>query len=146
MDASSLRTALRTQPLTRGYFKDVVPADLVPSKPFQQGIYIVNTHEQHAPGEHWVTIEYDRGTTIYFDPMGFPPHPTILFHLRKTGINGAIVFNPKRYQGIRSTCGLYCLYQILTRISSAHSLNVFADDLEFNDRMVYILTKHYFPL
>jgi hypothetical protein len=146
MDGSTLRRALTIQPLTSQYFRDVIPADLLPSKSEQRGIYIVNTHEHHQPGEHWVTIDFGDDSIYYFDPLGLPPHPTILRHLRKSGVRSCIPYNDRRFQGMRNTCGLYCLYQILCTVSSLHNMSVFNDDLDFNDRLVHKLTSNCFSL
>jgi len=146
MQSGTMREALEKQPLTRDFFKDVVAADMLPEKEEQCGIYVVNTHPHQKPGEHWVTIEYASDHVKYFDPTGNPPHETITHYLKKTKARPTIVYSAVRRQGIRATCGLYCMYQILTRTSAQHSLDVFSTDYEFNDRLVYKLVHTYFDL
>lgn len=146
MYASTIKTALQTNPLTQHAFRNVVPADLIPNKKEQRGIYVVNTQPRHKPGEHWVTLEYHPHYTYYFDPYGLPPTPTILHHLRKTKAKRPFLYSRVRRQGRRRTCGLYCIYHTLTRTTKRYSMNIFNTDLDFNDRLVHALVHQLFPI
>ena len=148
MDANTIRTSLRRQPLTRKYFQDVIGADELPNVKNQKGIYVVNTHPINLPGEHWVTIEYLDTTVVYYDPLGLSTHPTILKHLRKSGAlkKRQLIHNTTRFQGQRLSCGLYCIYNILSRCSRRHSMRVFSNDLDFNDRLVYKIVRQHFDV
>ena len=148
METTTIKRALLLQPLTRHYFRDVRPADLLPPKKYQEGIYVVNTHPNRLQGEHWVTVEYTDTHVIYFDPLGLPPHPTILSNLRKSKAlqKKTLIHHTTRRQGERHTCGLYCIYHILTRTTTQHTMDVFNTDLDFNDRLVYRLVHTYFKL
>ena len=84
MYATTIKTALNTQPLTYNIFRDVVSADRVPGRKNQWGVYVVNSQPSYNPGEHWFTIAYDPEYMYYFDPYGLPPTKTILQHLEKT--------------------------------------------------------------
>ena len=146
MFASTIKTALNTQPLTNNVFRDVVPVDGIPGRKNQWGIYVVNTQPSYNPGEHWITIEYDPEYTYYFDPYGIPPTKTILQHLEKTRAKKPILYSNVRRQGRRQTCGHYCIYHTLTRTTHLYSMNVFSDDLDVNDRIVYKLVHQLFKI
>ena len=146
MYASTIRTALNTHPLTADTFRDVISADQLPTRTDQRGIYVVNTQPERNPGEHWVTVEYDPTSLYYFDPMGLPPHPTILLHLKRTKAlrNRSLDHNNVRRQGYRQTCGLYCIYHTLTRTTDRYTMDIFNTDLDFNDRIVHNLVSELF--
>ena len=62
-------------------------------------------------------------------------------------LNGKKLYHyKKRCQGMRQTCALYCIYHILTRTSAQHSMDIFKDDLDFNDRLVLKLVSSYFNI
>ena len=146
MDANEIRTALATHQLTKQIFKDVLAANQLPTKPNQRGIYVVNTHPKHMPGEHWITLEYTPTTIYYFDSYGLPTHPRVKQELHNTkALEGkTLLYHGTRLQGIRQTCGLYCIYQILTRSTNNHTLDIFNTDLETNDRIVYHIVHQMF--
>ncbi len=146
MYAHQVRKALREHPITRQQFRDVRPADRLPKRHNQHGIYVVNTQPAWMHGEHWTTVEYGPTHVYYFDPYGGPPHPTIMKHLLGTGaLKGKKLFYfPRRLQGYRNTCGLYCIYHTLTRSTNQYSLDIFNTDLAFNDRLVHNLVTKMF--
>lgn len=146
MYASTIKTALNAQPLTNKVFRDVVPADRIPGRKNQWGIYVVNTQPSYNQGEHWITIEYAPEYTYYFDPYGLPPTKTILRHLEKTRTKKPILYSNVRIQGQRQTCGYYSIYHTLTRTTHLYSMNVFSNDLDVNDRIVYKLVHQLFKI
>lgn len=106
MRSESIREALRGHYVTRQYFKDVYPYDLLPH--LQPGkAYVVNSHSHLEEGEHWMAVYrgYD-GTVRFMDSYGQSP-PSFLrkYRVTHTGI---------RYQGVQPTCGLYCLLFVLS--------------------------------
>ena len=146
--AGTIERALSRNPMTRHYFRDVVPANQLPAKRDQHGIYVVNTHPDHMPGEHWVTVEYGPTYVSYFDSYGQTPHPRIKKELLRTGaLRGKkLLYSLKRLQGYRHTCGLYCIYHVLSRTSGQHTMNIFNTDLDFNDRLVHKLVSQRFDV
>ena len=147
MYARTIRRALKDNPLTRQIFIDVRAADRLPYKANEQhGIYVVNTHPNHMPGEHWTAVEYTPTHVSYFDPYGEPPHPLILKHLRVTNAlrRKPIFYTAKRIQGYRQTCGYYCIFYVLTRSDEQYTMNIFNSDLDFNDRLVKQLVSQRF--
>ena len=107
----------------------------------QQGVYVVNTHTDREPGEHWVVLFFQRDSLYYFDSYGLPLHPNIAAHLQT---RKRIFYNPTRLQGSRATCGNYCLYHVLSLVHPYHSLNTFGPNLAANDKLVLHLTGHFF--
>ena len=148
MDEHQLRTALATHPLTRHIFRDVVAANHLPSPAHQRGVYVVNTHPHDLPGEHWVALHYTPRSLTYFDSYGLPTHPRILRHLRHTdALRGRKLFyHGTRLQGVRQTCGLYCIYYVLTLCIDNHTMDMFNTDLDANDRIVHTLVRRMFLL
>ena len=78
--------------------------------------YLINTGEQHGPGEHWVAVfleNSERGE--YFDSYGTPPLEPIYQRLRGWGYPD-VLYSTKMLQGPWSTaCGLYAYYYIVSR-------------------------------
>lgn len=148
MYARTIRRALSKNPHTKTLFQNIVAANRLPRKRSQRGIYVVNTHPGHLPGEHWTTVEYGPTHVYYFDPYGYPPHPRIMKYLRLTGaVQGKKLFySPQRVQGYRATCGLHCIYHTLTRSTTRYAMNVFNTDLDFNDRLVRRLVMRLFDV
>ena len=140
MNSSQLHTALANHRLTAQIYKDVRPADRLPKN--QLRAFVINTHPSHLPGEHWVVLLYTDRNTTYFDPYGLQPPNIIGNQLTEHKLS----VNTTRFQGSRNTCGLYCMYYILTTISPNHSMDIFADDLDFNDRLVHKLVYSMFHL
>ncbi len=142
MKGSTLHLALSGHRLTRPLFKGVKAANRVPTEPQrQQGVYVVNTHTDREPGEHWVVLFFQRDSLYYFDSYGLPLHPNIAAHLQT---RKRIFYNPTRLQGNRATCGNYCLYHVLSLVHPYHSMNTFGSNLAANDRLVLHLTGHFF--
>ena len=140
MYAATIKKALNTHE-TQHFFRDVRSADQLPPQN-RHGVYVVNTHPQNKPGEHWVSVEYTPTHIYYFDPYGLPPHPNIWKQLKRT--TRPIIYNNIRRQGLRKTCGFYCIYHTLTRSSPQYTMDIFNTDYDFNDRLVYILVTQKF--
>lgn len=145
MNVSTLKKGLSSHRHTKLIFKDVVAANRLPTKNDSWGAYVVNTHPLHRKGEHWVVLKYTPQAVYYMDPYGLPPHPLIKKHLRKVLPRIPLYYREQRLQGPYPTCGLYCMYYILTLVSH-HTLDVFADNYIFNDRLVRRLVRSEFVL
>lgn len=96
--------------------------------------YVVNTEPSHLNGKHWVVVYYVGNRIVFFDSLGQPPLGNILLRLPADKL---LQWNPRHLQGSRPFCGQYCLYFILTLVSSQHSMAVFSDFCESNDAIVY---------
>ena len=140
MNSSQIHKALANHRLTAQVYRDVRPADRLPQN--QTGAFVINTHPSHMPGEHWVVLMYTDKNTTYFDPYGLQPPDLIGTQLTEQ----PLLINTTRFQGSRNTCGLYCIYYILTVISPNHTMDIFADDLDFNDRLIHKLVHSMFDL
>ena len=142
MYSGQLRRALIRHPLTRAYYFGVFARNTVPPIPFYRDVaFIVNTDPLHKPGQHWVAFFVTSDTVYYFDPYGRKPRGfDEIFNSR----NNRLYFN-KRIQGNGRTCGHYCLYFILSMVSS-ETLNVFSSDLNSNDRYVRRFISENFAL
>ena len=143
MQSSQLTEALTKNLITAPVFAGVVPSDHIPTAfpaPHEQErLYIVNTHPSHKPGEHWVALFFSPGGVLYyFDSYGSQS-------TRRLDLQRFKRVSPwkRRLQGLEQTCGLYCLCFALS-VVGALDLNVFGDDLFFNDRLVRKLARERF--
>ena len=108
---------MMSNPHTYPIFGGIYPRDRLPStlrnKPL--GI-IVNTHKAHQPGQHWVAFYLDRqGHMTYFDSYGLPPtHQEFIQFIKRH--SPSYTYNVKRVQGYDTTCGMYCLYFLLSMV------------------------------
>ena len=150
MNTGQLDHALRTNRLTSKLFRGVVAADRLPLLTEQRGTYVVNTDPHHLPGKHWVALHFTRDRTLYFDPMGAPIPKHLRDQLRTTGTFRKTTLHhvlSRRIQGLRHTCGFYCAYYVLCLAEPRHyTMDIFTDDLDFNDRVVCNLFVSMFPI
>jgi hypothetical protein len=145
MNTHQIARALETNQLTKRLFKNVVSCDRLPPPAEQDGAYVVNTHPSHLPGEHWVVLYYEPTRVTYFDSYGQPP-PKLLREYLKTTKTKTLYYNQNRIQGFRPACGYYCIYYVLTLTSKDYTMDIFKDNLDFNDRYVRMLVRRLFPL
>ena len=143
MNGTHISRALAANPLTANFFKGVRAADDIPRSD-TLGAFVVNTDPAHKPGQHWVVLINTPTSVTYFDPYGIPPPEIIRTRLVKT--SKTLLYNRKRFQGLRNTCGYYCMYFILAETSQNHTMDIFSDCYDFNDRLVYIRVQTLFNL
>jgi hypothetical protein len=143
MNTSSLCSALQTHPMTRDTFIGVFPRDLAPP-PDRHGLgsMIINTHDSHLPGQHWIAVFITKTHVHYHDSYGLPPD--ILNILPILRGSRPVTFDTKRLQGHSDACGYYCLYFILSQLDSRISMSVFSDDFLANDRLVKLRVEREF--
>ena len=146
LHTTQLLRALKSNPLTRPAFADVVPADKaplkVPPKNQRQRTYIINTHPSTKPGEHWVGLHFaPRGEVFYFDSYGSSNKGLLYRKLLKAFPQ--MRSWPRRLQGSDVTCGYYCACFVLG-VAKHFNFDVFGRDLEANDRLVRKLTRKLF--
>jgi len=148
MNGSQIYHALKTNPVTSTVFRDVRAANRLPAGDEQWGAYVVNTDPDTLPGQHWVVLYYTRTTIHYFDSFGMEPTEIIQENLEKTkALRGKCLrVHRRRIQGYRNFCGLYCIYYILSLVSESHTLDIFNDHLDFNDRLVFGTVSNLFPV
>ena len=150
MNTGQLEHALRTNQLTSKLFRAVVAADRLPTSANQQGSYVVNTDPHYLPGQHWVVLHFTSSHVVYFDPMGAPIAKHLLDRLRSSGTFSEKMLQhvvTRRIQGLRHTCGFYCAYYILCLANpELYKLDIFSDNLDFNDRLVCNLFLRMFPI
>ena len=150
MNTGQLEHALRTNQLTSKLFRAVVAADRLPTSVNQRGAYVVNTDPHYLPGQHWVVLHFTSDHVVYFDPMGTPIAKHVLDQLRSSGTFSEKTLQhvvTRRIQGLRHTCGFYCAYYILCLANPGlYKLDIFSDNLDFNDRLVCNLFIRMFPI
>ena len=150
MNTGQLEHALRTNQLTSKLFRAVVAADRLPTSVNQQGSYVVNTDPHYLPRQHWVVLHFMSSHIVYFDPMGTPIAKHLLDQLRSSGTFSEKTLRhvvTRRIQGLRHTCGFYCAYYILCLANpEQYKLDIFSDNLDFNDRLVCNLFLRMFPI
>ena len=92
----------------RGVFPlNNLPRDLrTPPPPHR---FIVNTHTDNLPGEHWLAVSYEKtGPILVFDTMGFYYPLKLAKYLAK--FRRKLLFNKIAYQKPGSKqCGQWCL-------------------------------------
>ena len=70
--------------------------------------FIVNTHSEELPGEHWIAVNVTDLQIQIFDPFGKYYPITLINKLTKS--RKRVIFNKTRYQSYSSNyCGLHCL-------------------------------------
>lgn len=147
MNTEQIEHALSTNRRTKGLFQAVIPCDQLPQPNQQRGAYVVNTDPAHLPGEHWTTLHYQPTKITYFDSYGLPPPKRLLEQLKKTqALRGKTLhYSPVRIQGFRAACGYYCIYYVLTLTTEDYTMDIFKDNLDFNDKYVRTLVRRLFP-
>lgn len=112
MYSNAIEKIARKKLKIRG-FRGVFPLDALPqdlcirtAPPYR---FIVNTHTNNLPGEHWLAVSYEKGNHILvFDPLGFYYPPKLIKYLAK--FKRKLVFNKVPYQSANSRqCGQWCL-------------------------------------
>ena len=82
--------------------------------------------------------------------MGAPIAKHLLDRLRSSGTFSEKTLRyvvTRRIQGLRHTCGFYCAYYILCLANpELYKLDIFSDNLDFNDRLVCNLFLRMFPI
>ena len=71
MNTAQIRRILLTDYMTSDCFRGVFAMNTLPN--MEPGCYIINTHDDDQPGEHWLAVYNDHGHIEYFDSFGRPP-------------------------------------------------------------------------
>ena len=126
---------------TKQCFRGVFALDQVPKTFFKfPSCFIVNTHKQNQPGEHWLAVYIDSNMKIdFFDSFGRPPEEFKL-HQYLSSISIQINYNKKQIQSVSSSfCGYYCLFFILSKVrgmSMDKFVSMFSENTEKNDDII----------
>lgn len=114
--------------------------------------FIVNFDTSNQPGSHWVCFRLGSSTLEIFDSLGFSPFRwnsfprQIIAFLLRYRYTHKFCGTPK-LQGENSfTCGLYCIYFILSRanLSFKQCLQIFSPNYSYNDLLVLEKIKKFF--
>lgn len=113
---------------------------------------IWNTDVSSGPGIHWISLFLNMNdrTICFFDSVGTSP-PLPIINLIKEIINQSIkmgcplklVINKKQYQKDNSSCGVWALWHIVSRLKGK-SCNYIYNGKNFNDKLMYKKRKEYF--
>ena len=95
------------------FHAQVCAKDLLPRwKPQHVRAYIVNTDNANQPGQHWVTLFFNKGEVIYFDSYGHPPPQSILTFMENNASQWKM--NTVQLQSdFSNVCGHYCVFILL---------------------------------
>jgi hypothetical protein len=145
MNTAEIHHALRSNPITRTWFRGVFAADEIPGVMQLPAAYVVNTDTASEPGTHWIAFCHHSPHTLeYFDSFGR--------QLSSYGIHVAprVVQQSLQLQSDFSTvCGQYCMFFLLRRMSGEsyeHIVHLFTENRESNDQMVCQYVNFYFDL
>ena len=145
---TQLHAAMMSNPHTYPIFGGIYPRDRLPStlrKRRPIGI-IANTHKSHQPGQHWIAFHIDRqGHLTYFDSYGLPPtHQEFIDFIKRH--SPSYTYNAKRVQGHDTTCGMYCLYFLLSMARQQRKMlhHLYARSPQENDVWIRRWAKNVF--
>ena len=111
MNTSQLRRILLADYMTSECFQGVFPMNSIPN--MKPGCYIINTHDDDQPGEHWLAVYNDHGHIEYFDSFGRPPLDSRL----DSFLGDNYKYNTTELQQLFSNaCGFYCVYYLFHRV------------------------------
>nr|DAC81256.1 TPA_asm: adenain [Astyanax tetra cavefish adintovirus] len=155
MDTRELLELMKSCPFVKKIFCGVLPCDELPEGVMMQfpALFIVNTHPSHMPGEHWLAICLNDGTSgEFFDSYGNSPiyelfPDSIYSFLKKNCVE--IKHNSKQVQSFDSVCcGQHCIFFLCHR-AKGYSFNqimsLYTNDLKRNDDMVVSFVKKMYP-
>lgn len=114
---------------------------------------IFNTDVSSGPGEHWISIYLDikDKTICFFDSVGEEPPKEIkklLNNLKKScksnyDIKMNIIINNKQFQFDNSSCGVWSLWHIISRLNGK-SCDYIYNKGSITDKLMYKKRKEYF--
>lgn len=118
MNSIELRSALKTNDITKDCFGEILASDQLPKTPLKQQLrspkyYIVNFDPSTKSGSHWIVCFFTNRKdkrNIYFDSYGYPPMIDSISHFLG---EDAYYYNSKQLQHpLTSSCGQWCLFFI----------------------------------
>ena len=128
MKTLELHHCLTSNPITSVVYGGIFPRNVLPKyvRRRKPRAFIANTHLAHQKGQHWIAFYFKRnGTAVYFDSYGLPPtiYPEFVQFLNNNSTS--FTYNTKRVQGNDKTCGMYCLYFIMSMTSTTKTVKMF---------------------
>lgn len=91
-------------------FDGVFARDYLPSRKKRNRSFIMNSDTSNLPGKHWIAVIVRNNVGYCFDPLGFPPSPTLSSWLNRHYSIWSSNAN-RRVQPLYSElCGYYCLF------------------------------------
>lgn len=112
---------------------------------------VFNTDTSDGPGEHWISLflDLENKTVCFFDSAGDKP-PTPVLRLikkiktqaKKMNINIKIIINEKQFQYDDSSCGIWSLYHIISRLNGKSCDYIYNSNV--SDKLMYKKRKEYF--
>lgn len=113
---------------------------------------VFNTDTSNGPGEHWVSFFLDmiNRTVCFFDSSGDEPQEPVKRLLKKIEKQSKemkcpvkVVINKKQFQYDNSSCGIYSLFFIITRLNGK-SCNYLFTTNHMKDKVMHKKRKEYF--
>jgi hypothetical protein len=96
----------------------------VPSSPSNSFSFIVNTHTENLPGQHWIAVRGISDEAWIFDPLALPPPFALCNHLLlHCHMNKLYCCKTQVQPSFTQTCGHHCVFFLLTN-SAASSESV----------------------
>lgn len=147
LNSTQIRRYLSNHNITKSRFIGVFPRDRLPLRTIYPSCLVLNTHEAHQPGEHWLAIYYDKdGFADFFDSFGLPPsHYKLEPYLIKTSTSWQ--HNSLALQSFSNYCGYFCILFILFRCKKytmSHFLDKFCNPLTNDLAVQHLIEKGYF--
>ena len=109
--------------------------------------YVVNTDDEHRPGQHWTVFVCERpGHLTFFDSYGCSPD-VYGKAFRRFVRDHTLHYSDTWIQGLDSAvCGHYCLYYLCHRfhVPSPRAFSVFGPVFRLNDVLVEQWTRDHF--
>jgi hypothetical protein len=114
-------------------FVGVFPLNKISHLRTKASAFIVNTHTDNLPGQHWIAVRTMWDRAWIFDPMSAHPPPPALCHHLLLYCNIAFLYVCKvsAQPPSTQTCGPHCIYFLYTG-QSATSEN---DVIEFINKI-----------
>ena len=149
MDSSEIATCLSVDPVARGIFQGVFPANELPHVVRKPCVIVANTDPNTRPGTHWVGFYFDKwGNGEYF--CSYASRPYNRWHESFIKRNCTQwKHNSKSLQAMDSdVCGIYCIMYACHRArgkSMSSFINLFSSsDHVWNDQLVSKLFLSHF--
>lgn len=127
-------------------------SDKLPTHTFSKPAYfIVNTHPNHLPGEHWLTLTVEENVvSTFFDSFGLSPeslhYPQTILHFLQRGSRFIYYHDRQIQHPLSIVCGEHCIFQLFHRaqgLSYQSVLNLYDDNYAKNDLMASNFVKCY---
>lgn len=132
MDENEIRRIMRTHPLLKLSFEDVLSVNEVCLPTKKPASFIFNLDPSHEPGSHWVAVYYTaRGQYWYFDSYGSPPPEDLTRtyeYLREWTLPVQSLFS--------NVCGHYCIYFLYLCVKGLTWTQINTEMAYINDKQV----------